>query len=156
MMPSDAAPAGDAWQTERRWLGYAGLAPFLACAAVLLLADEPAWRRVAMDTLRDYAAVIASFLGAVHWGMAAQRNDAYVRARLHWGVTPALIAWVLLAVEPARIALLGFAALFVLILIVDRFLMPVLDATYRELRVRLSVIVVVSLLVAALAGRGLV
>ena len=71
MMPSDAAPAGDAWQTERRWLGYAGLAPFLACAAVLLLADEPAWRRVAMDTLRNYAAVIASFLGAVHWGIRA-------------------------------------------------------------------------------------
>jgi hypothetical protein len=154
-MPSDAAQAGDARQNERRWLGYAGLIPFLVCAAVLSLADDPGWRGLATDMLRYYAAVIASFLGAVHWGMAAQRDDRYTRARLHWGVTPALIAWVLLAVEPGSIALLGFAALFVLILIVDRFILPALDATYRALRVQLSVIVVLSLLVAALADRGL-
>ena len=107
-----------------------------------------------MDTLRHYAAVIASFLGAVHWGMAVQQNDRFTRARLRWGVTPALIAWVLLAVTPAGVALVGFAFLFRLILIVDRFLLPALDDTYRQMRVHLSVVVVVSLLVAALADAG--
>jgi hypothetical protein len=153
-MNRDFAAGRDAWQAERRWLGYAGLVPFVICAAVLLSADDPAWREVATDTLCHYAAVIASFLGAVHWGMAAQRNDGFTRARLRWGVTPALIAWVLLAVTPANVALLGFASLFVLILIVDRFLLPVLDDTYRRLRVQLSVIVVVSLLLAALVDPG--
>ncbi len=26
------------WQTERRWLGYAGLVPFAGCCAVLVFA----------------------------------------------------------------------------------------------------------------------
>ena len=150
-MTAQRAKGGDSWHSERRWLGYAGLVPFLVCVAVLAVADDPAWRGVAMDTLRHYAAVIASFLGAVHWGMAAQRDDSFTRARLRWGVTPALIALVLLAVTPDSVALLGFAFLFALILIVDRFLLPVLDDTYRQLRVQLSVVVISSLLVAALA-----
>jgi hypothetical protein len=153
-MTAETTKGGDAWQSERRWLGYAGLVPFLICVAVLVVADDPAWRGVAMDTLLHYAAVIASFLGAVHWGMAVQQNDRFTLARLRWGVTPALIAWVLLAVTPAGVALLGFAFLFTLILIVDRFLLPVLDDTYRQMRVHLSVVVVVSLLVAALVDAG--
>ncbi len=150
-MTAKTNKGGDSWQSERRWLGYAGLVPFIICVAVLVVADEPAWREVAMDMLRHYAAVIASFLGAVHWGMAAQSDDSFTRARLRWGVTPALIAWVLLAVTPASVALLGFAFLFALILIVDRFLLPVLDDTYRQMRVQLSVVVILSLLIAALA-----
>jgi hypothetical protein len=139
------------WLSERRWIGYAGLLPFLIGVAALLTSDEPAWRAVAIDTLRHYAAVIASFLGAVHWGMAA-RHDPLSRARLRWGVMPALIAWVLLAVTPAGAAFFGFALLFVLILAVDRYLLPVLDDAYRELRLQLSVVVVAALLVAAVAA----
>ena len=49
-MNTDLAEDGDAWQAERRWLGYAGLVPFIICAAVLLSADDPAWREVATET----------------------------------------------------------------------------------------------------------
>ena len=135
------------WQNERQWLGYAGLVPFVVCVALLAWA-EPGWHETATDTLRHYAAVIASFLGAVHWGVAADERDPLRRARLRWGVTPALLAWTLLALPDAA-ALLGFAALFALVLWVDRFLLPVLDDHYRQLRLRLSLVVVASLLLAA-------
>jgi hypothetical protein len=135
------------WQTERHWLGYAGLAPFLACTAVLAL-GPPGWHALAAVTLTHYAAVIASFLGAVHWGVATEQTERMRRARLRWGVTPALAAWTLLAL-PASPALFGFAALFALILGVDRYLLPVLDDAYRRLRMRLSLVVVACLLTAA-------
>ncbi|MCB1801442.1 MAG: DUF3429 domain-containing protein [Gammaproteobacteria bacterium] len=141
---------GMAWQQERRWLGYAGLIPFLACLAVMLLAQDPQWRVVASDTLRHYAAVIASFLGAVHWGVTGDNRPGLQHARLRWGVMPALLAWTLLAL-PARFAFAGFAVLFGLILVVDRYLLPVLDDRYRRLRLPLTGVVVLVLVVAVFA-----
>lgn len=146
-------PTRDAWQTERRWLGYAGLIPFVVCTAVLLTASEPAWIRLADDTLRSYSAVIASFLGAVHWGAAADDRDGLHHARLRWGVMPALIAWTLLAL-PSAAALLGFAILFAFVLVVDRYLLPVLDDAYRRMRLQLTSAVIVCLLVAATGAPG--
>lgn len=142
-----------AWQRERRWLGYAGVLPFAACLGVMLLAEDPVWRTVATDTLRHYAAVIASFLGAVHWGVTADPSEGLQHARLRWGVMPALLAWTLLAL-PAGFAFAGFAVLFSLILIVDRYLLPVLDDRYRELRLPLTVAVVLALIVATFASSG--
>lgn len=146
------APA-PSWRRERRWLGYAGLIPFLAGLAAILLADRPAWETAAYDAMRHYAAVIASFLGAVHWGIAVGSNDDLRPARLRWGVTPALIAWVLLAL-PTPVSLAGFATLFLLILAVDSRLLPVPDDDYRALRLRLSLVVVTVLLIAAVTGAG--
>lgn len=141
------------WRRERHWLGYAGLIPFLAGLGGILFADRPAWEAAAYDAMRHYAAVIASFLGAVHWGIAAGSDDDLRTARLRWGVTPALIAWVLLAL-PTPVALAGFAALFLLVLAVDSRLLPVPDDDYRALRLRLSPIVVIVLLIAAVAAAG--
>lgn len=140
-------------QRERHRLGYAGVIPFVACAAGMLLADDPGWRTIAADTLRHYAAVIASFLGAVHWGVAADARDGLHRARLRWGVLPALLAWMLLAL-PATLSFAGFAVLFVLILIVDRYLLPVLDDRYRRLRLPLTGLVVATMIVATFAAEG--
>jgi len=150
---SDAPQAGEWWQRERRWLGYAGVVPFAACLAVMLLADDPGRRVIATDTLRHYAAVIASFLGAVHWGVAADARDGLQHARLRWGVMPALLAWTLLAL-PAAFAFAGFAVLFSLILVVDRYLLPVLDDRYRRLRLPLTVLVVATMIIATLTVAG--
>jgi hypothetical protein len=151
-----ATTAGHArsWYSERRWLGYAGLIPFIVCTAALMFAKTAAWREVASDTLLNYSAVIASFLGAVHWGFAAGANGGSTVARLRWGVMPALIAWVLLAVAPVSLAFAGFAALFGLILIVDRYFLPVLDGAYRQMRLQLSGVVVIALAAAAVATYG--
>lgn len=144
-MTADVIETG--WQRERTWLGYAGLLPFLAAAIALVVDTDPTRQAVAIDVLRYYAAVIASFLGAVHWGAAAV-DPAHRRARLRWGVMPALIAWTLLLV-PANAAFVGFAALFATILYVDYRMLPLLDDRYRQLRIQLSVIVIATLLVVA-------
>ena len=151
-MSTSAQPGGD-WRRERRWLGYAGLLPFLACLGVLWSSDNALWRDTAASTLRGYAAVIASFLGAVHWGVAAAAGERLRRARLRWGVMPALIAWTLLQL-PDTHAFVGFALLFVLILIVDRYLLPVLDEQYRELRLQLSLVVIAALALTAWVTHG--
>lgn len=148
----DTPLIAEPWQRERRWLGYAGVIPFVTCASGMLLADDPGWRTIATDTLRHYAAVIASFLGAVHWG-AADARDGLHRGRLRWGVLPGLLAWMLLAL-PATFAFAGFAVLFVLILIVDRYLLPVLDDRYRRLRLPLTGLVVATMIVATFAAEG--
>jgi hypothetical protein len=138
------------WQSERHWLGYAGLLPFLAAVTVLVVGPS-AWHVTTLTTLTHYAAVIASFLGAVHWGVATEQSERLRRARLRWGVVPALASWVLLAL-PTPAALLGFAALFALILWVDHRLLPVLDDDYRHMRLRLSLVVVASLTIASVTS----
>ena len=54
-------------------LGIAGLIPFAAGAALALLSDDAAAARAA---LLAYGAVILSFLGAVHWGLALASGPA--------------------------------------------------------------------------------
>ena len=150
-----AATAGlDAGLRSRSWLGHAGLIPFVAGLAVLLLVDDRAWQAWTATQLLNYAALIASFLGAVHWGAALSGETGPRPARLAWGVTPALLAWALLNL-PLGIALAGFAALFGIILLVALYLLPLLDDDYRRLRLRLSTLVIGCLLAAALAAPGL-
>lgn len=132
-----------------RLLGYAGLLPFAGCLALMLLSDDRGWQAQAGSQLLNYAALIASFLGAVHWGAAFYGRQGQQGARLAWGVTPALIAWSLLSL-PQGMALAGLAALFALILLVDYHLLPLLDEDYRRLRLRLSALVIACLLSAAL------
>lgn len=151
-MTETSQAVGD-WQRERRWLGYAGLVPFVLCVLIMTLADATDWREVATDTLRNYAAVIASFLGAVHWGAAADARDGLHHARLRWGIMPALIAWTL-TLLPDVAAFAGFVVLYALILIVDRYLLPVLDDHYRQLRLQLSLVVIALLIVASLSVAG--
>ena len=138
----------DSWHRERAWLGYAGLLPFLACTGILLVSSDAALTASAVDVMRSYAAVIASFLGAVHWGVTTQ-NDEHRRIRLRWGVMPALLAWALLLL-PSGPAFLGFAALFAAILYVDLRLLPVLDVRYQQLRFHLTSVVIACVLVAGI------
>ena len=136
---------------QRLLLGYAGLLPFAACLGVMVWSEERNWQLHALEGMRNYAALIASFLGAVHWGVATDRRQRLQTMRLAWGVTPAVLAWFLLTL-PGSIALFGFAALFTLILLVDLYLLPILDNSYRRLRLQLSGVVVATLLVAAVVA----
>ena len=40
-----------------------------------------------------YAALIVSFLGGIHWGLAFRHTEPPL-ALLAWGVVPSLVAWV--------------------------------------------------------------
>ena len=135
---------------------YAGLLPFLFLLVVIVLQPPmPMPSEQAGEWLLSYAAVIISFLGAVHWGVALGMQDKipnHIRDRLLlFSVVPPLLAWqmVLLPVKPA---LFGMVILVVMAYIADRlFLFRVLDSAYQVLRLHLTLGVSVSLILAGLA-----
>ena len=71
-------------------LGLAGLIPFVATSIGPLAGAIPAeWARIA---LLAYGAVILSFLGGIHWGLAIAAGRAGMR-ELGIGVAPSLLGW---------------------------------------------------------------
>jgi hypothetical protein len=142
-----ALAASNALSRTTRALGFAGLLPFVAGALAVSLGPS-AWHDAALRALIAYAAVIVSFLGGIHWGVApAAQNDG---ARL-WGVVPSLLAWPMLLVSAPRGSLLGLALSLVLCWGVDRARFPSMGlATLLPLRTRLTAVATVCCVVAAL------
>jgi hypothetical protein len=141
-----------------RLLGYAGLLPFAAAAALALLGPLP-WRGLALAALAAYGAVILSFLGAVHWGLALRASSEEAPAawpRLALGVLPALIGWValMLPVRPG-LALLAAGVLAVAVVETAAARRGLLPKDYLELRWQLSAGAGACLLLGAVApGAG--
>jgi len=78
--------------------GLAGLIPFFGLAGMATIGPEP-WRIVAQVLLTQYGALIVSFVGALQWGYAVQRDarGGEAWARYGFSVLPAL--WSLLALQ---------------------------------------------------------
>lgn len=103
-----------------RWaarLGYAGLLPFVALAVAAWLAPL-AYRAPAAHALLAYGATIASFLGAIHWGLAMREPLTPQLGPLVWGVFPSLVAWAALLL-PLSQGLITLALLLGICLAVD-------------------------------------
>lgn len=127
-------------------LGHAGLIPFAGLALLAWVVNEQALPYVAL-TLVAYAALIASFLGGLHWGVAwlnevgalsPRLDEAATRHHLVWGVVPTLLAWpgVLM---PAYAALPWLGCLLVACYLMDRRLYAVAGLSHwLTLRFRLS------------------
>lgn len=129
-------------------LGYAGLIPFVLLASLLWIvqADLRPWLTIA---LASYAALIATFLGGIHWGIAAQQSFGHRSFHLIWGVTPSIIAWLAL-IMPAYAGLPLIAALLVACYLVDRSSYPAAGwAAWLPMRLKLTVVAVVSCLIGA-------
>ena len=99
-------------------LGYGGLLPFA------LLALGVCWpggegRAFYGFVLLAYGATIASFLGAIHWGLTMRDSQVQSTRLLVWGVIPSLVAWVALLL-PAAHGMLLIAALLWACFAVDR------------------------------------
>ena len=102
-------------------LGYAGLLPFGALALALWWPGSVHQAPLAFALLA-YGASIASFLGAIHWGLAMR--DGVEGAPLYlWGVIPSLLAWVAL-LAPLAGGLLMLALLLLVCYAVDRRVYP--------------------------------
>ena len=128
----------DARQTANL-LGLAGLLPFVALAAAVVLL--PDWRGRAAFALATYGATILSFLGAIHWGFAitptatrAPRNMLLVA-----GLAPFFVGWGALLV-PLRPGLLVLSVGIVGALALDRLAVDhgAAPAWWWPLRLRLS------------------
>ena len=121
--------------------GYLGLLPFAVGALLIWLlagyeADAHAFAALGLSC---YAAVIISFLGGIHWGLAF-RSDALGAKPYVWGLITTSLAWVA-AVMPAYAGLVVHGVVLALCYLVDRRLYPPLGAAaWLTLRFRLSAI----------------
>ena len=140
-----AAPSPSA-----RRLGLAGLLPFVLGAA-WVWTSRGAVQAQATAALAAYGAVIVSFLGGIHWGLAF-RHAVPQRARLVWGVVPSLLAWLALAL-PTPLGLAGLGATLIACYRVDRRVYADEGvAAWLPLRLRLTVVASLSCFVGAAGG----
>ena len=136
------------------WLGYGGLIPFLVLTPVSLL--DYHYGALWSDALYAYGAIILSFIGALHWGLAMSLPELSERQRsalFVWSVVPALIAWPAVLFSPpiaAPLLVFGFIAHY----LQDRRLarQASLADWYLPLRLRLTSVAVVCLIAGVFAS----
>ncbi|MET0070125.1 MAG: DUF3429 domain-containing protein [Candidatus Thiodiazotropha sp.] len=116
-----------------QWLGYLGLIPFIVGMALMILLDDT---RFVAQAIHNYAAIILTFAGAIHWGRALDNGDAELMV---FSVIPSLIAWCSLFLEPYQGVPLTAAA-FAVLLLFDRTLYLEMG-WFKQLRTRLSIAV---------------
>jgi hypothetical protein len=138
------------------WLGALGLIPFIAMTLVRV-AGGPALPFDPGHALLGYAAVILSFLGGIHWGVALRPGiDPHTDRRriarsLTLGVVPSIIGWIALLLPlTAAIALLCAGFALQLWLDLRTIAQGRLPAWFARLRVILTTIVILNLIAAGL------
>ncbi|MCW8955579.1 MAG: DUF3429 domain-containing protein [Gammaproteobacteria bacterium] len=123
------------FQRRAKWLGYLGIIPFLAVS--LLLTDLP--EDILIDAIQYYAAIILTFVGAIHWGRGLNTmTDKASTYLLTISVIPSLIAWLSLLVpdfEGLIIVIIAF-----LILLAFDFKQYATQPWFRTLRMQLTLI----------------
>ena len=135
------------------WLGTSGLVPFVVLTSALYAMPD-AHAPVLMVWLSGYSAVVLSFVGAIHWGVALvhqQMRDPDRTLFMTWSMVPALAAWAALLL-PAKTGLLLMAGTFVVQHAADRQLAQRfgLPPWYLKLRAGLTAVVVLCLIMAIL------
>jgi hypothetical protein len=116
-LPVAAAAAEPPLLAQR--LSYAGLIPFVAGALLgWLVFPYPDAHAFVVDALAAYAALIISFLGGIHWGLA-MRAEAPGPHAFRWAVVPSLVAW-LGVIMPAYAGLVVLGVMLVVCYQVDR------------------------------------
>lgn len=138
-------------------LGWLGAVAFIAFGVGTWLLDNEAAAFSARAVML-YGAIILSFMGGVHWGLAMARHASGtsqppmaqpIDAQFIASVIPALIAWAALLLPPA-IGVPVLAIAFVLLLVFDLYSVRGGTAPqwYPTLRIPLTVCVTASLMIA--------
>lgn len=131
-------------------LGYAGLLPFVGLSLGLWILPEP-YHGTINAALLSYAAIILSFMGAVHWGLAIAHSDGVNTWQLGLSVIPPLVAWFASLVSPMINYSILIMAFIGLCLFDGRMVKAgKAPAWYPRLRTPLTAVVVLSLIVAQL------
>ena len=118
-------------------LGYLAVVPFVCGAALTWLVD-PALRPLAAQMLSAYAAVVVSFIGAIHWGLGFKQAQS-ASGLFVWGVVPSLVACVAVLIPP-HVGLAVHAAMLVVCYLVDLRVYPrQAVGRWLPLRLRLTV-----------------
>lgn len=124
-------------------MGYGGLIPFVAAG---LGVWTPEFSELARHALVAYGAIILSFVGAVHWGLALAGGTSGCRDKLFmFSVCPALLGWVALLMSTV-LALPVLMAGFVGTRLVElKACGPAIPAWYPRLRNHLTAGALISL-----------
>lgn len=133
-------------------IGYCGLIPFVGLSLWYAMTDDAARAAFILNALMAYAAIILSFVGAIHWGRSLHEPHM-VRSNLLQiiSIIPILLGWAALMV-PAQAGLAILIAGFASIYLFDRI-------QYRELywmqkiRFNLTMGVIFTLLLCLLAAQ---
>ena len=126
-------------------LGYAGLIPFIILSIGSWI--EIPYLHNIVYVLITYAAIILSFMGAIHWGMAMSKTDNKQNKTFIISVIPALAAWFSLLIAEffsLIILLMGFILLISYDLAVEKS--QGFPGWYIPMRIRLTFIVLLSLI----------
>jgi Protein of unknown function (DUF3429) len=119
------------------WIGAGGLVPFVALSGAVWAAPE-AYTPALLNWLSSYAAIIGSFLGAVHWGVALLHPAMTEQDRgvfMTWSIVPALAGWFSLLM-PMKTCLLMLIATYVIQFAADRQLASRFNVPDWYLRLR--------------------
>lgn len=133
-------------------LTVAGSAPIvvMGVAASMRFFDNTP---IIVHSLLSYAAVILSFLGGIHWGMAVAHyghNKRVANWLITESVVPAIIAWIAVLNAPMHIQLLILTLLFTFVWGIDSILFNrnIIPQWFFEIRCIITPVVVVSLYIA--------
>ena len=137
-------------------LGAAGLLPFIACA-LQIATGQPLGPRLtgpALYGLLIYGAVVLSFLGGIHWGLAvgsADRSDSW--RRYGFSVVPSFVGWAGVWIG-GRAGLITLAAGIAVWCLYELWSTGLGEAPawYGKLRIALSVVAAGALAAAAAYG----
>ena len=138
-------------RSTAKTLGYAGLIPFV----IFSIGSWTTLPYVANSThvLIAYAAIILSFMGAIHWGAAISNTAGQHSKNLVVSVMPALAAWLALLL-PETFALVILFVGFILLIAYELTVAKsqALPNWYISMRIRLTFIVTLCLAGAFIAA----
>ena len=131
-------------------MGFGGLLPFVGCAA-LIYSNNSSVAVLALFASAVYAAIILSFVGAVHWGLSMREDRSpywYI-----WSIVPALLSWLAIVILDIRFSILALIIGFTLSWSVDRqaHIRGLIPSWYMTLRDILTAGAILSLLATAFA-----
>jgi hypothetical protein len=130
--------------------GYAGLLPFVFLALLLWLV-KPSLHPFVAIALAAYGAVVVSFLGGIHWGIALSAGQAARPVYVVWGIVPSLLAW-FTVIMPAYAGLPLLGLILMACYLVDRKLWAAAGMSrWLTLRFRLTAVATLSCLLGAAA-----
>ncbi|CUS48468.1 MAG: Protein of unknown function (DUF3429) [Idiomarinaceae bacterium HL-53] len=107
-------------------LAWAGLVPFILTVVLGALNVAPEFM---VQVFLVYSAVILSFLGGIHWGLAMSENLPRPQGALLICMLPSIAGWAAVAFLSSMVALLVLAAVYLLWLNYD---LKMVNATWYE------------------------
>ena len=135
-------------------VAYCGVVPFILCLLGVALLPDYGQRELAQHIAVAYGAVVLSFVGAVHWGLALAGQLPWRPVRLIGASMPAVVGAVAVVLGGQRGLALLAIGMGVFWLYEHRHAGSELPAEYLALRRNLSLVVCLLLAITLMLSDG--